>query len=92
MSNKLFDISKKYDLSYYNGQNIHLANPLKSLKFKPTKSNMEDIVFFMDVARLGYTPLRILDSKKQTGVSFVGTCNITNATLQEITEGVAKEI
>lgn len=92
VSDRLYDISKKHGLSYCADHYISLADSLKSLKFKPAGINLKDIVYLISVKNTSYTPLRILDSKKQSRVEFVGVWNITNATLQEISEGIAKEI
>ena len=92
VSDRLYDISKKHSLSYYADHYISLADSLKSLKLKPARSNLQDIVYLISVKNTSYTPLRILDSKKQSPVNFAGVWNITNATLQEVSEGIAKEI
>ena len=92
VSDRLYDISKKHGLSYYTDHYISLADPLKTLKFKPAGVNLKDIVYLVSIKNTSYTPLRILDSKKQSRIDFVGVWNITNATLQEISEGIAKEI
>ena len=72
VSDRLYDISKKHDLSYYADHSISLANPLKLLKFKPAKANLEDIVYLISVKNTSYTPIRIFDSKKQSGFTFAG--------------------
>ena len=92
VSDRLYDISKKHDLSYYANHYISLADPLKSLKFKPARANPKDVVYLISVKDTSYTPLRILDSKKQSPVNFAGVWNITHATLQEISGGIAQEI
>lgn len=92
VSDRLYDISKKHSLSYYADHYISLADSLKSLKLKPARSNLEDIVYRISVASTSYTPIGIYDSKKHSTVDFAGVWNITNTTLQEISGGIAKEI
>ena len=92
VSDRLYDISKKHSLSYYADHYISLADSLKSLKLKPARSNLQDIVYLISVASTSYAPIGIYDSKKHSRVDFAGVWNITNATLQEISKGIAKEL